>query len=96
MEVDNIMVVSRVVVNHVELGGTAPDARNWDNGSILKSRNNSLGVNIDLGTRPAPSLFWGASAWCTIVWYHGLPALAQGFFRHWHIWCFPSGITCHV
>ena len=52
-----IVAVSRVVVNHDERSGSAPDPLVWDRGGKKKQRKVDIRVDIDLATLPGPPRF---------------------------------------
>ena len=49
-----MIAISRVSVNHDGRGGTAPDPRVWDLGSLAKQRKVDIWANVDLAMLPGP------------------------------------------
>ena len=50
-----MVAISRIEVNHDDLGGTAPDAMVWDKGGILKARASPSRLIIDRASLPGTS-----------------------------------------
>ena len=52
-----MIAISRVAVNHVGRGGSAPDPLVWDHGGRRKQRRTVIKVNVDLASLPGPPGF---------------------------------------
>ena len=69
-----MVAVSRVVVNRVGRGGSAPDPLVWDRGSTKKQRKVDIRVNIDLATLPGmvPGFRLRVAVSLVLMWLSGL------------------------